>query len=82
MPTYSFYCDHCGNEEEIYLKHMITDEEKNRKCKCSKLMELEIFSPTDIKFCELGRYIQDRGFNNENPEYNFRRKLKQEKEKC
>jgi len=75
MPTYEFECknEKCRNIEEIFLKHIITDTEKIRNCEsCNSEMELIIFSPNwKINDQDHGWYIQDPGFNNEKPEYNF-----------
>lgn len=75
MPTYEFECENnnCKNIKEIYLKHIITDEEKKRKCeKCNQPMKLILFSPNwKINDKDHGWYIQDPGFNNEKAEYNF-----------
>lgn len=81
MPTYEWKCvnDVCGKRTEKYFKRIIKDEERIIDCPhCGAKAELQTFAPTDIKFCEKGRYIQDRGFNNENPEYNFAIKLEKE----
>lgn len=81
-PTYNFFCSNteCEYEKEFYLNHFIRDNERPQTCpECGGKMENEIFSPAHIKFCEKGSYIQDTGFNNESPEYNFRRKQKLER---
>lgn len=78
MPNYEFECKcpECKKTIEIFLKHIITDEEKNKTCECGKKMELILFSPhMKINDKEHGWYIQDRGFNNESPEYNYHKKI-------
>jgi putative FmdB family regulatory protein len=81
LPTYEWKClnEECGKRTDRYQKHIITDEERTLVCPhCGAKAELQIFSPSDIKFCEKGRYIQDRGFSNESEKYNFA--LKKERE--
>jgi putative FmdB family regulatory protein len=41
MPLYDFYCEKCGNEEEILLKKYITNEHK-QICKCGNEMKKDI----------------------------------------
>jgi hypothetical protein len=72
--------EECGNYEEVLIRHIILDEERVRVCpKCGKKMTLTPFS-FHWKFCEKGRYIQDREFSTDNPKYNYRLKKQQEKE--
>ena len=82
MPLYGFECENeeCLNYEEVLIRHIIKDEEKERPCpKCGKKMVLVPFS-FNWKFCEKGRYIQDREWSNDSEKYNYRLKKRKEKE--
>lgn len=73
MPTYSFYCEKCETTREIYRQRFLTSDEENQICECGERMEKEIFAPIGFKFCEKGAFIEWPGYNNENPEHNFKR---------
>jgi predicted nucleic acid-binding Zn ribbon protein len=79
MPTYEFECPQCGKIEETFLKHVITDEEIKAKLCCNQQMNQNLFSFNwKINDKDHGWYVQDRGWNNESPEYNFHKKKKLE----
>ena len=80
MPNYGYFCPVCGKEEEVYLKSMSKVDEKDKEMVCcDKQMERPIYSPSSIKFCEKGAYIQNKDFCNEKDEYNFYKKKHKEK---
>jgi predicted nucleic acid-binding Zn ribbon protein len=79
--TYVWYCEKCGKKVEEIWQKFIKDEDKKRPCECGGTMELRTFAPLGIKFCEKGRYIQDKEFSNDNPNYNFALKQEEERKK-
>lgn len=69
--TYVWHCETCGTTVEETWQKFIKNEDKKRLCKCGGVLELRTFAPLGIKFCEKGRYIQNKDFSNDNPDYNF-----------
>jgi len=83
MPIYAWECkdENCGHYIEETWQKFIEKEDKERPCpKCNGTMELVNFA-FGWKFCEKGKYIQDRKFSTDNPNYNFALKKRLEKQK-
>jgi len=78
MPTYFYPCPNkeCMFEEETFKKS--PDDLTIKPCiKCGTNVERQMFSFM-WEDSEKGKYIQDKGWNNEKDKYNFNQKKRNE----
>ena len=78
-PSYSYFCEQCGKEEEVFMQRIVTDADDEKHVCCGEKMVRPIYSPTCLKFVGKGQYIQDIGFNNDSDKNNFYKKKLKEK---
>jgi predicted nucleic acid-binding Zn ribbon protein len=81
-PSYAYFCEECGKEEETFLQRLVTDDDDKKQVCCGVQMTRPIYSPACITFVGKGKYIQNPGFDNDNEEYNFFKKKLNEKIKA